>query len=282
LTIFVEAHGVLFTRQDIPTFLRLANEFLSQLDGHAGVVGPLFREQGVYITASNYAAIFDYGHDDAEIPTLFDQAGLTEAAKLEILEKAYYSWQKPSCRQLGIDLRVSKDARISSSDKVVSLASHFAFTTLNVILDRLGDRNTLPSIHVSLAFLWCLTMVPESMSRIQADVPWERLATYLNTLITPETDMTEIENAEFPAQETGPSRQLPEDFLIHGLSWSRLYYPPGFFHETAEDDERSIELPSVTVPRTRRCLWLGSKIAKVCLILHHFILFPIRILTVCS
>ncbi|KAI7975027.1 hypothetical protein EIK77_000546, partial [Talaromyces pinophilus] len=245
LTIFVEAHGVLFTRQDIPTFLRLANEFLSQLDGHAGVVGPLFREQGVYITASNYAAIFDYGHDDAEIPTLFNQAGLTQAAKLEILEKAYYSWQKPSCLQLGIDLRVSKDVRISSSGEVVSLASHFAFTTLNVILDRLGDRNTLPSIHVSLAFLWCLAMVPESMSRIQADVPWERLATYLNTLVTPETDMTEIENAEFPAQETGPSRQLPEDFLIHGLSWSRLYYPPGFFHETADDDERSIELPSV-------------------------------------
>lgn len=279
LTIFVEAHGVLFTRQDVPTFLRLANEFLSQLDRHVGVVGPLFREQGVYITASNYAAIFDYGHDDAEIPALFDQAGLTQAAKFKILEKANIHWQKPSCRQLGIDLRVTKDERISSSGEVVSLASHFAFTTLNVILDRLGDRNTLPSIHVSLAFLWCLAMVPESMSRIQADVPWERLATYLNTLIAPDTDISEIENAGFPAQETGASRQLPEDFLIHGLSWSRLYYPPGFFREMAEDDERSIELPSVIVPRTRRCLWLGSKIAKVCVVLHHVDSLPVRKLT---
>lgn len=267
LTIFVEAHGILFTRQDIPTFLRLANEFLSQLDRHAGVVGPLFREQGVYITASNYAAIFDYGHDDAENSAIFNEAGLTQEAKLDILEKAYYHWQKPSCRQVGIDLRVSKDAKISSSGEVVSLASHFAFTTLDGVLARLGDRNTLPSIHVSLAFLWCLAMVPESMTRIQADVPWERLATYLNTLITPDTNISEIENAEFPAQETGASRQLPEDFLIHGLSWSRLYYPPGFFSEMAEDDERSIELPSVIVPRTRRCLWLGSKIAKVCLVL---------------
>uniref|UniRef100_A0A093XBG3 DNA/RNA-binding domain-containing protein n=1 Tax=Talaromyces marneffei PM1 TaxID=1077442 RepID=A0A093XBG3_TALMA len=256
LTTFVEAHGVLFTRQDVSTFLKLANDFLSQLDRHAGIVGPLFREQGVYITASNYAAIFDYGHDDAEIPAMFDQA------KLEILDKAYQYWHKPSCRQVGIDLRGTNDAKISSSRAVVSLASHFAFTTLDVILDRLGDRNTLPSIHVSLAFLWCLAMVPESMSRIQADVPWERLATYMNTLITSDTDMSEIENAEFPAQETGASRQLPEDFLIHGLSWSRLYYPSGFFSEMAEDDERSIELPSVIVPRTRRCLWLGMKIVK--------------------
>lgn len=262
LTIFVEAHGVLFTRHDVSTFVRLANDFLSKIDRHAGVVGPLFREQGVYITASNYAAIFDYGHDDADIPSLFDQAG--QAAKPEILEKAYYYWQKPSCHQHDIDLRKSTDTKISSSGEVVSLASHFAFTTLDAILERLGDRNTLPSIHVSLAFLWCLAMVPDSMSRIQADVPWKRLATYLNTLITPDTDMSEIEHAEFPAQETGASRQLPEDFLIHGLSWSRLYYPPGFFHEMAEDDERSIELPSVIIPRTRRCLWLGSKIAKVC------------------
>jgi hypothetical protein len=275
LTIFVEAHGVLFTKQDVPTFLRLANEFLSRIDRHADVVGPLFREQGVHITASNYAAIFDYGHENAEVPALFNQAGLTQAARLEILDKAHQYWQKPRCRQLGIDLRASKDAKVISSDVAVSLASQFAFTTLSVILDRLGDQNTLPSIHVSLAFLWCLAMVPESMSRIQADIPWERLATYLNTLITPDTDMAEIENAEFPAQESGPSRQLPEDFLIQGLSWSRLYYPPGFFHELAEDDERSIELPSVIVPRTRRCLWLGSKIAKVCIFLSAVFLSKI-------
>ncbi|EED18101.1 conserved hypothetical protein [Talaromyces stipitatus ATCC 10500] len=259
LTVFVEAHGVLFTRQDVSTFLRLAEEFLSELDKHVGLVGPLFREQGVYITASNYAAIFDYGHDGAEIPSMFDQAGLIQTRTFEILEQAYRSWQNPSCVQVGIEHRT---VGINSSEQVVSIASHFAFTTLDVILDRLGDRNTLPSVHVSLAFLWCMAMVPESMARIQADVPWERLATYLNTLINPDTDMAEIENGAFPAQESGASRQLPEDFLIHGLSWSRMYYPPNFFSDMAEDDERSIELPSVIVPRTRRCLWLASKIAK--------------------
>ncbi|EED11712.1 conserved hypothetical protein [Talaromyces stipitatus ATCC 10500] len=257
LTVFVEAHGVLFTRKDAPTFLRLAEEFLSELDKHAGLV----------------AAIFDYGHDGAEIPSMFDQAsgrvesrvrdrdegGSIQTRTLEIMEQAYESWQNPSCVQVGIEHRT---AGISSSKQVVSMASHLSFATLDVILGGLKDiENTLPSVHVSLAFLWCMAMVLEAMSRIQADVPWKRLATYLNKLIKTDTDMVGIENGEFPARESG-LRQLPEDFLIHGLSWSRIYYPPGFFSDMAEGDERSIEPPSVTVARTKRCLWLASKIAK--------------------
>lgn len=141
LIIFVEAHGVLFTRHNLSTFLTLADEFLSQLDRYAGSIDSQFREQGVYIMASNYAAIFGYGHDDAEIPVIFNQARRSPAAKLEILDKGYQYWQKPSCHQVGIDLRVVKDAsiRISSSGEASSLASYFAFTTLYVILGCLGD-----------------------------------------------------------------------------------------------------------------------------------------------
>lgn len=62
------------------------------------------------------------------------------------------------------------------------------------------------SIHFSLAFLWCLAMVLGSMSHIQADVPWERLAMYLTALIQPTTDLSEIEYLDFPAQEIGSLR----------------------------------------------------------------------------
>lgn len=103
---FVKAHRILFRRQNVSTILTLANEFLSQLDGYASGVGPLFREQGVYITASNYAALFDYGCDDSAILASFNRARLTQVTKLAILKKAYISWQKPSCRPPGIDLRV--------------------------------------------------------------------------------------------------------------------------------------------------------------------------------
>ncbi|KMP10221.1 hypothetical protein CIRG_09902 [Coccidioides immitis RMSCC 2394] len=40
---------------------------------------------------------------------------------------------------------------------------------------------------------------------------------------------------------------LPEDFSMHGLIWSQLYYPPGFFNfSTLEDDEEwSLEPPAL-------------------------------------
>jgi hypothetical protein len=98
-------------------------------------------------------------------------------------------------------------------------------------------------------------MIPESMSRIQADVPWDQLAVFLNTLFTP--DMCEMDNGMFFAP------QLPEDLLIRGYSWSRFYYPPEFFAEVAADHEWPIDFSSTVVPRAQRCLWLGRKIAEV-------------------
>lgn len=273
LTVFVEAHGILFTRHDISAFLASAEQFLDQLDKHTGLIGPLFREQGVYIAAAQYAAIFDYGHDDAELPLLFKEetlkAMLSQKSRLGIFNEASRYWANPACDQTGIECRdfdSTVDQKFGDSRQVASLASHFAFTTLDIILQRVGDKNTLPCIHISLAFLWCLALIPQGMTHIQADVPWARIATFLNALIRPDTDMSEIENEkEFPrAHEEDVSRQLPEDFLMHGLCWSPLYYPPGFFSRAVpvEDDERSIELPSVVVPRTRRCLWLGTRIAE--------------------
>jgi serine/threonine protein kinase len=259
LTLFVEAHGALFTKQaDISTFQTPAEQFLDQLDKYTGIIGAQFQEQGTYIVLTNCAAIFDFGHDNAALPSMFN--GICERSKAEILDNAYRHWEENFiCVQTSIAER--------SNGNQTSLASHFAFTTMDIILQRVGDKNMLPCIHVSLSFLWCAAMVPESMSYVQADVPWARLATFLNALIRPDTDMSDIVKNEegFPAQGSGVSRQLPEDFLIRGFCWSQLYYPAGFFSDIVEDDERSMELPSVIIPRTRRCLWLGARIAVVSL-----------------
>jgi hypothetical protein len=108
-SVFVEAHGVLFTRQHVSTFPRLADEFLSQLDGYAGSVGPSFQEPLFYIAASNYAAIFDYGHDNAKFPAMFDQAGRSHEARSELLDKACKHWQNPN--QLVTVFRIPKMQR---------------------------------------------------------------------------------------------------------------------------------------------------------------------------
>jgi hypothetical protein len=62
-----------FMRQKTSSFIIFARQFLSNLDKYMGRIGAVFREQGIYITSSNYAAIFDFGQADAELLPLFDQ-----------------------------------------------------------------------------------------------------------------------------------------------------------------------------------------------------------------
>ena len=91
------------------------------------------------------------------------------------------------------------------------------------------------------------------------------IATFLNRMICSDTEFSVIECDEFPVAEG--ERSMPEDFLICGQIWSQYYFPVDYFKDAmAEDDGRSIEVPSLRASRMYRCLWLGRKLDKVCLI----------------
>jgi hypothetical protein len=262
---FVSAHGIIFTKGSVNQFVGLVDTFLCLLDKYIGRVGAIFREQGVYIASSNYAAIFEYGQPDAILPPMFDQKTMQSINSLERHKSARQFWESSNG---SISSRpdpyfatgsISEETNFTESAQILSYASHLAFSTLAIILERLGDKNVLPHVHISLSFLWCLALNPKSMIYVEAEVPWARVAVFLNTLIRHDTDIVKIEGGEFPYFETGTAQQLPEDFLIRGQSWSQLYYPENFFRDTSDDETRSIELPSVIVPRTHRCLWLGVR-----------------------
>ncbi|KAJ6019384.1 hypothetical protein N7522_001451 [Penicillium canescens] len=123
-----------------------------------------------------------------------------------------------------------------------------------------------PAVHASLAFLWCLSLHPAAIQRLEPLVPWLILANYLNTLLQPNIDITKIEAESFPHIDGTPTQQLPEDLLIRRHIWSRLYYPAKFFDQMGVDLDRPlIEEPWTMLPRRHRCLWLGVRIATVCL-----------------
>jgi hypothetical protein len=272
LTVYVTAHAVLFTRGEITAYMAHAEEFTSHIDGHISRVGALFREQGVYVASAAIAAIFGFGQADAVIPRLFDQKIVQQWSLSETLKSSERVWANPQLEQIAITRRdrpATPGVRFKDNEQVVSYASHLGFSTFKLILERQGDKNVLPSVHVFLAFIWSFALIPQSMMYIQADIPWTSIAAFLTTLIRPETEISKIESEQFPVFETGSSKQLPEDFLIRGLAWSQLYYPKKFFLEISDDEERSIELPSVVIPRTHRCLWLGVRIARV-RAYHHF------------
>jgi len=132
---------------------------------------------------------------------------------------------------------------------------------LSLVLKHIGDKNVLPHVHVSLAFLWSLALVPEAMMYIQAEIPWEKLVFFLNTLNRQGVNESRLESDSFPLLD-GTTSQLPEDFAMRGQVWN-LYHPADFFNNPSiDDEERSLELPSIAVPRTERCLWLAHRIAS--------------------
>ncbi|KAJ5665566.1 DNA/RNA-binding domain E.t1.c1-type [Penicillium maclennaniae] len=260
VTAFIATHGVLFTRGPTERFVTLANLFLALLRRD---IRRLSRQgqQGVYMMSCNFASMLQYGEPEAVMAMEFSKQRETET--VDEAHTFALEWTRgtdnadPSSQTMSVTVD-----RIST--QMALQGSCLAFHTLTVLLDQIGDSNIHPSVHTSLAFIWCLALHPPAMQQLEQMIPWLAIAKFLNTLFRPDTIVAKIENASFPLFDDGIIQQLPEDFLIRGQAWSQLYYPEKFFENAPSEDERPIiEDPSAAIPRRHRCLWLGTKIATV-------------------
>ena len=267
---FVAAHGYLFMQISSPSELDIsgldtqAREFLQYLDIFIGQMSTAFSLLGAYMSLSNFAAIFQYGATDAVIPGEFEKS-MGSPQLPEVYHAASKEWI-PVDKVDAIKAEFVKN-QAQPSSQLIFYGSFFTFQTLSSILNHVGDRNVYSVVHTSLAFIWCMALNHTSIKHIEVAVPWRKLTTFLNTLVSSKTDLQLVESDDFPIIEM--KKHMPEDFLIRGQLWGQKYYPRGFFDNApTEDDGRSIESPSLNITRTYRCLWLGAKIAKVCLSLQ--------------
>lgn len=270
---FVKAHATLFGRRSILSFLHYSREFLMQLSNQVGRAGGRWRDQGVHIASINFAALLEYGQADGVFMKSF--MNTLEMSPESRIDTARKNWRdakslpqsqgNASDKKSEIIPRSIVHANFTSSLDTISYGSLLTCHTMSYILKQIGDKNVLPSVHVSLSFLWSLAQVPEAMRYVEADVPWCDLVTFLNTLNRQGVSEPRLDNDNFPISDgSGLPCHLPEDFTMRGQIWSQLYYPKGFFDEPILDnEERLLELPSIAVPRTTRCLWLGCRIASV-------------------
>ena len=264
---FVTAHGYLFTQSSSPSgldvsgFVMHTQEFLQHLDMYIGRWGMDFRLHGAYMSLSNFAAIFQYGVADAVIPSEFLK-GAGQQEPTDAKQSAFEQWI-PVDRVDAVEEEFVK-SQAQPSSELIFYGSFFTFQTLSAILGHVGNKNVFPAVHTSLAFIWCMALNGTSIRHIEVAVPWRKLTTFLNTLVRSETDLQPVEDDDSPVLEE--KKHMPEDFLIRGQLWSQKYYPQDFFGKApTEHDGRSIEYPSLSITRAYRCLWLGARIAKVCL-----------------
>lgn len=159
----------------------------------------------------------------------------------------------------------SGGCRDGSTAQEISLnySKRLAYDILKIALERIGDANVLPHVHIWLVFMMHIRTSDPATRLLENEFPWESLVAMLNFLIK-SFDGERFEGEKFPVPEKGVGRPLPEDYTLRGLDWSRLYFPERWFEDAqVDDEERSMELPSMANIRVERILWLATRIAAV-------------------
>ena len=294
-TVFIRAHGYLFTMQHVGAndqFLATVHELEKDgsCDKYIAKSGSKFKEAGVYCADANIAALFEYGtpkqgRSKATLRLVYEDAQRIreEKSRFEadhnMKPQGGVTPESDSKTAVGLPnpeieaLVLAEDPSIAAS---ISHASRLTTPILNASLKRPKDRNVYPLVNYYLAFFWSLLLVQESSKYfekamvwkiIERDVPWLAVCLFLNDLASEIPFMTQRVLAKaFPQTESEKSRPLLEDFVLRGQQYAQWLFPSKWFTETiVEDDERTHDPPSMTQYRVERILWLGHRIASVCL-----------------
>ncbi|BCS12253.1 hypothetical protein ALUC_50299A [Aspergillus luchuensis] len=261
---FVTAHGHLYTRDVGDRFIKSIDTFASLLNQTISQLGAALRLQGFFICACNISAMLEYGSPDAYLGLEFQEAEQSQVESLEeVYDSAANAWIPVN------DLEAVQAEFLASRDSpnpspLLFYGSYLAYHTLSVMLEQVNqvpDRNIYAACHVSLAFLWCLSLTPRGMNRLEVAVPWRKLVSFLNTLFRSYIRPEIAEREDFPVSEE--TTWVAEDFLIRGQIWSQRLYPASFFDNAPTAGEgRNIEPPSRDITRMYRCIWLGIRLAK--------------------
>ncbi|KAI2959592.1 hypothetical protein CBS147323_8306 [Aspergillus niger] len=261
---FVAAHGHLYTRDVGDRFIKSVDTFASLLNQTISQLGAAFRLQGFFICACNITAMLEYGSPDAYLGLEFQEADPSQVESLdEVYDSALNAWVPVNdLEAVQAEFLASRDS--PNSSPLLFYGSYLAYHTLSVMLEQVNqvpDRNIYAACHVSLAFLWCLSLTPRGMTRLEVAVPWRKLAYFLNTLFRSYIRPEIAEREDFPVSEE--TTWVAEDFLIRGQTWSQRLYPASFFDNAPTAGEgRNIEPPSRDITRMYRCIWLGIRLAK--------------------
>jgi hypothetical protein len=286
----VTAAGMLFTKGSIHDYCVHIIQFTSELDNHIARSGSNWKVQGTEVASALISWMLDFGSDENFLWGAFrahhdklkgiQPEPANTAPKMDhTVPKMDQLAKEDSHRKFWMDTALSAadfrqaipaagvqpGAKFVSADQVTSYAIPVWSNTVSMVASKVGDRNILPFLHVTLAFLWSLSYVPGGLIYLENDIPWAKLVLSLNTLSRSGVVDARVESSGFPQQQSGTGRQLPEDFLIRGLVWAPFYFPPDFFEgQVVDEDERTLELPSHAAPRAERCIWLGARLASVC------------------
>ncbi|KAK8036660.1 hypothetical protein PG993_008643 [Apiospora rasikravindrae] len=240
---YVKAHSLLFTDKTGSEYNTAVANFVDNLDDHISRTTRRWMESGYYIAISNCCALLFWGKDSFIYQTIRPKRPKEEVEQFNTREIPNPSEQRNAKR--------------------LEETRHLVEGTYGKIFSRFADPNTLPFLHSTLVFYRFLISYPSAMDLLEATFPWKMVSILLNALLSSCREYERIQSSEFPRPVKQLPRPLPEDFALRGLLWADKYFPSDWFsNDKVDDDEKYLEVASMTDERKERILWLGVSIAR--------------------
>ncbi|KAK8039654.1 hypothetical protein PG993_008065 [Apiospora rasikravindrae] len=220
----VKAHGLLFYGDISTEYRAVVAEFLDSLDDHIGRTTRRWMESGYYIAISNCCALLSWGKDSFVYQTIRPK--------------------RPKESDTFFKTRQIPDPSEQRNAKRLEETRHLVEGTYGKVFSRFADPNTLPFLHSTLVFYRFLISYPSAMDLLEATFPWKLVSMLLNSILL-------------------SCRHSPEDFALRGLLWADKYFPSDWFsNDKIDDEEKYLEVASMTDERKERVLWLAVSIAQ--------------------
>ena len=293
-TSFIRIHAKLFTIKLSEPMEPLENAIFELLrdrlfETYILKAGARFKDIGVYIAVANIAALFEYGSSNnglskSRLRMAYERA---LSVKQDVVDKSHPTSAMtnkksdpaslpPSTGPPDGSVDVSLISELNEVTPFISQPSRLTSIVLSVCLKDPRNSNMYPLIHYYLVYLWSLVLVQQAckyldqnmvMQTIERDIPWAGLCLLFNTIASePRTMTAKVRRPGFPKSARELGRPLPEDFILRGQIYAQWYFPSNWFAAAMnDDDERSLDLPSMIHSRKERILWLAFRIASVCL-----------------
>lgn len=130
-----------------------------------------FGEQGVSIALTNIAAFFEYGEARSVFRRQYLRVWAQKLGDLEFFGET--ATAQDSCHDEPEALlayrdnefaHVPTDSEAVSSMELINLASKITFSFLHTVLQTEGNKHSLPSIHVTLCFIWSISSIASPAS----------------------------------------------------------------------------------------------------------------------
>ncbi|KAH8798379.1 hypothetical protein F5884DRAFT_742980 [Xylogone sp. PMI_703] len=232
---FITVHGILFTRTKTNQLETVARKFPDLLNDRIEQMRQGFVKQGPKIALLNCIQLLDFANH-----------------KNKLMQAAF----APSGK--GEDVGASE----ADMDDHFDRAALFFNETFSVVLRKIVDPSVLPFVHVTLVFVLHIAKFPDAMSAVGPRLPWDSLATALDTLLATHRNLVEPDSKIFPGLEMETPKPFRNDYVLRGLLFSEDYFPPGWFPaEMIDEDDETDRPKSVNNQHRERILWIAIRIA---------------------